>query len=172
MSAVVTAPGRLPASAVGLDNIPRGDPLRELPLPVQWHLVMSEGIHTAQALLAWPDGRIRQLPKLIPGCGPVIGHKIAIWLAQQRTRESCDLVHSPDAEFAAQLMLQRMRLDLAASIVRRMHRAGVSADAVAAQARTSVETVSRISNEPHGVSLEVLMRVAAALGMKVGVAIG
>lgn len=138
------------------DRIPPNDPLRELPLAVQSHLVVCEQIHTAAQLLAWPDARIRALPDHIHGCGPRAAHQIAEWLHKMRLGTDGEGLRSADIE------LEALREDRSMS-----ERLGRDLIELAARAKTSPETFQGLRCEPATVTLDAQIRVAVALGLRV-----
>ena len=149
------------------DRIPPNDPLRELPLAVQSHLVVCERIHTAAQLLAWPDARIRALPDHIHGCGPRAAHQIAEWLHKMRLGTDGEGLRSADIELEALREARSMRERLGCDLIAWIDRREVDLIELAARAKTSQETFQRLRSEPATVTLDTQIRVAVALGLQI-----
>lgn len=151
------------------DRIPPNDPLRELPLAVQSHLVVCEHVHTAEQLLTWPDARIRALPAHIHGCGPRAAHQIAEWLHKMRRGTDEGALRSADIELEAQREARGLRERLGRELASWIERRDEDLGELAARAKTSLDTFQRLRNEPASVTLDTQIRVALGLGLKLTV---
>ena len=151
------------------DRIPPNDPLRELPLAVQSHLVVCEHLHTAEQLLTWPDARIRALPAHIHGCGPRAAHQIAEWLHKMRLGTDQEALRRADIELEAQREARALREHLGRELASWIDRRDEDPHELAARAKTSLDTFERLRNEPASVTLDTQIRVAVALGLKLNV---
>ncbi len=154
----------------GIDpEVPAGDPLHELPPSTRAAIVASLGVRSAAQLLQVPDHQIRALVKDSVGCGERVLVDLTRWLCQQRMARG-ELVGSPlQAKAHADDIISRARHDIARELRRVIERDRLAPEEVARRCGTSCAVVLGLMAGSVPASLDLVLRLAATLGVRVRV---
>lgn len=122
---------------------------------------------STQALLKLHDSQIINAVKLQDECGGRAIGELSRWLARQRMTAG-DLVSNPlQAKVLADEILMRGREQIAEAVRAAIHRDDLPAQEVARRCGTSRETVVSLLTGNVPSSLELLIKLAVVLGVRV-----
>lgn len=153
------------------DAIPPGDALLQLPRPSLAVLVATLGVAQADLLLKVPDSRILAELKAREQCGECLLADVATWLTRQReARQEGQWAPARSKAFADEV-LSRARQNIAQALRIAMKQEGIRPDELAKRCATSREAVASLLAGGVPSSLELLLRMAGAVGITVDITV-
>lgn len=147
--------------------IPPGDALLQLPRPTLAVLVATLGVTRADLLLKVPDARILAELKGREQCGDRLLSDVATWLTRQREIRNEGQWGPAKSKAFADGVQGKARRDIAEAIRNTVRAEGIGPEELAKRCATSREAVVSLLAGTVPSSLELVLRMAGALGIEV-----